>query len=733
MSNFVKDSPSPLLPATKLDIPAPVGLDSGYVTGGDVNKVAQALLDLRSELRAVSFNVKHYGAIGDGVTNDTTAVQAAADAAEAAGGGTVFFPPGTYLVNGVDLPTKVRFLGSGWASTLKLAASQSRAVVKLKSPEVIQAGIEQLDIDGNRTAQSSSSAHGIHFVTTGTTTYADGGGKQLYLKDVRVRYTKGHGIYVPDASGTSGTQMHRVVVFMAALDGFNLRVADANFFGLVSGRSGRNGFYLDSTNTRLVLSKAWNSGWAEGWVEATGNTTYAGGTTYASGDYVYYQGSVYKSMQAANTGHTPGAAGSEPWWTPSYWVDGTAAWSVGTTYAAGAYVTRNGGAFRSLQAANTGNDPATASSTWWAPAYSVPGEGDGFYITDWRISLIGCESQDNFGSGYVMDAIPRGSCGNATFEGTLSDSNGDAAYWLRGAFAANLTNARSTNRTKLSYEEKMGSRYALRLSDSALKNFLSVDSRDAGAPVLVGHVDDDGTSSNTDSRINTQEAFLGTASTSFTPTLDAGRFKWTLSGNSTLNNPAVTDRILGRHLEFVILQDATGGRTLTLGTDYRTINWELNTAANSVNTLSFMWDGTKWTQIAGSRKDRSAVDGWSYATPAASMTTAQMSRGSITGHAWLAPRAGNISAITQWASAALTGGSAVVRLYRSTDGGASYADMGLTCTLNSGSRSTVSGPSLGGANTAFAQGDLIRPQLDTAVGYAPASTLTHFAGFEVAF
>jgi hypothetical protein len=46
-----------------------------------------------------NFDVRAYGAVGDGVTNDTTAVQAAITAAIAAGGGVVFFPAGTYVVS----------------------------------------------------------------------------------------------------------------------------------------------------------------------------------------------------------------------------------------------------------------------------------------------------------------------------------------------------------------------------------------------------------------------------------------------------------------------------------------------------------------------------------------------------------------------------------------------------------------------------------------------------------
>ena len=44
------------------------------------------------------FSVKAYGAAGDGVTDDATAIQAAVTAADAAGGGVVLFPHGKYLV-----------------------------------------------------------------------------------------------------------------------------------------------------------------------------------------------------------------------------------------------------------------------------------------------------------------------------------------------------------------------------------------------------------------------------------------------------------------------------------------------------------------------------------------------------------------------------------------------------------------------------------------------------------
>jgi len=58
-------------------------------------------------------NAKTLGATGDGVSDDTGAIQRALDAAQAAGGGTVYLPPGRYLTRGVlTVPDGVTLRGS---------------------------------------------------------------------------------------------------------------------------------------------------------------------------------------------------------------------------------------------------------------------------------------------------------------------------------------------------------------------------------------------------------------------------------------------------------------------------------------------------------------------------------------------------------------------------------------------------------------------------------------------
>ncbi|HEX4341974.1 MAG TPA: glycosyl hydrolase family 28-related protein, partial [Verrucomicrobiae bacterium] len=52
------------------------------------------------------FNVRDYGAKGDGQAFDTDAIQKALDACGAAGGGTVKLPAGTYLSKPITLSTK---------------------------------------------------------------------------------------------------------------------------------------------------------------------------------------------------------------------------------------------------------------------------------------------------------------------------------------------------------------------------------------------------------------------------------------------------------------------------------------------------------------------------------------------------------------------------------------------------------------------------------------------------
>jgi polygalacturonase len=85
--------------------------------------ISASLISHSQDVGSAFFNIRTYGAIGDGKTDDTRAINNTIDAAVKAGGGTVFFPAGTYLSYTIRLKSNISlFLAQG--STL-LAADSS--------------------------------------------------------------------------------------------------------------------------------------------------------------------------------------------------------------------------------------------------------------------------------------------------------------------------------------------------------------------------------------------------------------------------------------------------------------------------------------------------------------------------------------------------------------------------------------------------------------------------------
>ena len=64
----------------------------------------------RPKFRNAQYNVKDYGAKGDGKTNDTPAINKAIDKAHNDGGGDIVFPAGTYEAASIHIKSNIRFV-----------------------------------------------------------------------------------------------------------------------------------------------------------------------------------------------------------------------------------------------------------------------------------------------------------------------------------------------------------------------------------------------------------------------------------------------------------------------------------------------------------------------------------------------------------------------------------------------------------------------------------------------
>lgn len=143
------------------------------------------------------------------------------------------------------------------------------------------------------------------------------------------------------------------------------------------------------------------------------------------------------------------------------------------------------------------------------------------------------------------------------------------------------------------------------------------DPAGSGQTINIRHINDD---ANYKDRLYTKvlqaaavqqrpQQFLGVTGT-LTPNFWLGSFLWcNLAGNTTVANPSAGPSGNGglaqdgTRYTFVFNQDATGGRTVSWGTQYKgLLSWQPNPAANSTSVVEFVLgnDGNYWALLPGS-------------------------------------------------------------------------------------------------------------------------------------
>lgn len=144
-------------------------LAGGGAAGGILWGWSDASGDERTPPQAQTYDVRAFGARGDGRTDDTAAIQRAVDAA-ARTGGVVKFPPATYMVTRVMLPAGITLDGPG--ATLKRPPAPRGGRLEKFSRMLTTTGrlwdsdadspplvIRGLRLDGSRTSQGPYTAY----------------------------------------------------------------------------------------------------------------------------------------------------------------------------------------------------------------------------------------------------------------------------------------------------------------------------------------------------------------------------------------------------------------------------------------------------------------------------------------------------------------------------------------------------------------------------------------------
>jgi hypothetical protein len=176
---------------------------SGVVESEGPFRLSRIGLKGQSDMKDLVLNVNSYGAKGDGITNDTAAIQAAIDACAAAGGGIVWFPLGRYKTTRSLLVRAgaIALVGTGYASVIAPEGSFDTVVIQsnvlgtfLSGNRVIDLYFDEAGKTGGRTLYAERVAEFAAQSVTATSGYnglAFSVYNSIVLADVRLTYYRG--------------------------------------------------------------------------------------------------------------------------------------------------------------------------------------------------------------------------------------------------------------------------------------------------------------------------------------------------------------------------------------------------------------------------------------------------------------------------------------------------------------------------------------------------------------
>ena len=238
-----------------------------------------------------SVSVKDFGATGDGTTDDTAEIQAALDAVNAAGGGALYFPAGTYRVKDLQAKDKVECIGVFGATTLKLRDSVDGQIFynpdQSSSTTVDFFSLNGIICDGNKSLAAGVSAgsvvaiNGVTYFSArdcifqnglgygmGFQSYAgEGSGKigdqsEIYLENCQF-LSNGDGVGGDTFDGLDVKYCDKITIVGCISDsnqdkGFDVRGVKVSIQGCYAGSNAGSGFEITANQNTAGLDTTAN-------------------------------------------------------------------------------------------------------------------------------------------------------------------------------------------------------------------------------------------------------------------------------------------------------------------------------------------------------------------------------------------------------------------------------------------------------------------------------------------
>ena len=175
--------------------------------GDDENTEDTLPKDLPTDLRKPIVSVKKTGAVGDGLTDDTKAIQQAIDQLAANGGGTVYVPPGVYAINAkksIQLKSKVDMYMRDTLTELAAIPNDTTSYTVIMIADAMDVRLRGGKVKGERAQHTGTRGEwgmgvGVH------------GSANIFISDIVISDCWGDGIYISDnKSKTRGSAFVRV-------------------------------------------------------------------------------------------------------------------------------------------------------------------------------------------------------------------------------------------------------------------------------------------------------------------------------------------------------------------------------------------------------------------------------------------------------------------------------------------------------------------------------------------